>query len=210
MLRILLMLLIAMTASILEWSDLWKFDRQGLLNVRHASTFDLIEVLCYVDTDSQTSSCVQRFEPCIRLYKQLLALPIKTIPLQARMFGWLYEMGAEHSSLIFLRWLCRGSILRQVSELVDEIYLYLAEINQQCIFTNSDFIMKMAYLSDIFERLDTLNTSFQGSDNNIQLREKLKSFIKKTLNCDSGKWEVKLCTCTNLYPELHFFTEITL
>jgi hypothetical protein len=40
--------------------------------------------------------------------------------------------------------------------------------------------MKMAYLSDIFERLDTLNTSFEGSDNNIQLREKLESFIKKS------------------------------
>jgi hypothetical protein len=28
--------------------------------------------------------------------------------------------------------------------------------------------------------LDTLNTSFEGSDNNIQLREKLESFIKKS------------------------------
>jgi hypothetical protein len=48
------------------------------------------------------------------------------------------------------------------------------------MFNGTDFIMKQAYLSDFFEKMNTVNTSLQGSECNIhQINGKLKLFIKK-------------------------------
>jgi hypothetical protein len=47
------------------------------------------------------------------------------------------------------------------------------------MFNGTDFIMKQAYLSDFFEKMNTVNTSLQGSECNIhQINGKLKLFIK--------------------------------
>jgi hypothetical protein len=62
----------------------------------------------------------------------------------------------------------------------EEVYQYVTELSHGSayMFSNSDFIMNLAYLSDIFEKLNAFNSSLQGSDCNIlQLSDKLKSFI---------------------------------
>ncbi len=111
---------------------------------------------------------------------------IKTRPLKARLFAKLYdEMGADFTSLLFYcesRWLSHGNVLKQVFELRMELLQYLTRENHPSaqLFSNTDFLLKPAYLTDIFEKLNILNSSLQGVDCNIiQHNEKLNSFIKK-------------------------------
>jgi len=74
------------------------------------------------------------------------------------------------------------NLLTQIFELRQEIYSYLngEGHNNGNIFTNSDFIIKLAYLCNIFEKLNSLNTSLQGKETHIlQLYDQLVAFIKK-------------------------------
>jgi hypothetical protein len=77
-----------------------------------------------------------------------------------------------------------GGILR-VFKHRDELYQYLIDRNHGSanMFNNSNFIMKLAHFSNIFQNLKALITSHQGGNSNVfQLGDKLKAFIKK-LNC---------------------------
>jgi hypothetical protein len=45
---------------------------------------------------------------------------------------------------------------------------------------NEDFLVKLSYLCDIFEKLNTPNLSLQGSNMNLsKSMEKISAFIKK-------------------------------
>lgn len=94
-------------------------------------------------------------------------------------------MGAEHTTLLFYcnsRWLSKGNVLVRVFELRQELYTYLSEEGHNDFnkFIDSDFVIKLAYLCDIFEKLNILNTSLQGKETHIlQLYDKVVAFIKK-------------------------------
>jgi hypothetical protein len=77
-----------------------------------------------------------------------------------------------------------------VFELRQELYTYLSEEGQNDFnkFIDSDFVIKLAYLCDIIEKLNILNTSLQGKETHIlQLYDKVVAFIK---NIDL--WQRKL------------------
>ncbi|XP_069063747.1 zinc finger BED domain-containing protein 5-like [Pleurodeles waltl] len=113
---------------------------------------------------------------------------IKTRPMKARFFAKLCEdMGAEHSCLLFYsssRWLSLGNSLLRVYELRNEIYSYLHN-DEHCFadkFIDADFLIQMAFLSDLFEKLNTLNKSLQCNNTNIlQLSDKVSGFKKKVI-----------------------------
>ena len=77
-------------------------------------------------------------------------------------------------------------------ELRREIIIFLKEEKHSLVtaFEDGVFHSKLAYLCDIFEKL---NISFQGRDTYIlQLYEKLTAFNKKTTimeNWSVGKWK---------------------
>lgn len=113
---------------------------------------------------------------------------IKTRPVKSRLFHKLCEeMGAEHTSLIYYcnaRWLSKGNVLARVFELRNEFYMYLhtESHNDAQNFINSEFIIKLAYLCDIFNKLNDLNKSLQGNNTHIlQLADKITGFQKKLL-----------------------------
>lgn len=113
---------------------------------------------------------------------------IKTRPVKARFFHKLCEeLGAEHTSLIYYcnsRWLSKGNVLARVYELRNEIYTYLQteSHNDAQNFINTEFIIKLAYLCDIFKKLNDLNKSLQGNNTHIlQLADKITGFQKKLL-----------------------------
>ena len=76
-------------------------------------------------------------------------------------------MGAENSSLLYYssaRWLSRGNVLSRTFELRQEIFIFLTEEGYKDAeyFADADFLIKLAYLCDIFEKLNSLNLSLQG------------------------------------------------
>jgi len=112
---------------------------------------------------------------------------IKTRPLKARLFSALCdEMGAEHTAVLFhseARWLSRGKVLSRVFELREEIRVFLEEERMHeaaSKFSDEQFLMKLAYLSDVFGKLNELNIQLQGRDKHIpHLADKISAFTRK-------------------------------
>ncbi|XP_062250231.1 zinc finger BED domain-containing protein 5-like [Platichthys flesus] len=112
---------------------------------------------------------------------------IKTRPLKARLFSALCEeMGAQHSAVLFhseARWLSRGKVLSRVFELREEIRVFLMEERMHELaskFSDGLFLMKLAYLSDVFGKLNELNLQLQGRDKHLpHLADKISAFTRK-------------------------------
>lgn len=112
---------------------------------------------------------------------------IKTRPLKARLFSALCEeMGADHTAVLFhsdARWLSRGKVLSRVFELRAEILAFLEAERVYDIsgkFRDEQFLMKLAYLSDVFGKLNELNLQLQGKDKHLpHLADKITAFIRK-------------------------------
>ncbi|XP_068208422.1 protein FAM200A-like [Palaemon carinicauda] len=78
-------------------------------------------------------------------------------------------MGAQHVGLLFytrVRWLSRGKCLSRLYELRLETEIFLRENENNLLvhFDNEEFVMMLAYLADIFGRLNEMNQSLQGHD----------------------------------------------
>ncbi|KAI4809512.1 hypothetical protein KUCAC02_018388 [Chaenocephalus aceratus] len=105
---------------------------------------------------------------------------IKTRPLKARLFSTLCEeMGADHTAVLFhseARWLFRGKVLSHVFELQAEIRLFLEEermYEAASKFTDENVLMKLAYLSDVFGKLNELHLQLP------HLADKITGFTRK-------------------------------
>ena len=113
---------------------------------------------------------------------------IKARPLQTLLFSTLCdEMGSHHKSLLLhseVRWLSRGNVLTRLYELRNEVYVFLMDKKNELAakFTDPDWIVKLLYLSCIFEKLNGLNLSLQGESMNIlRANNKIEAF-KKNFN----------------------------
>ena len=81
-----------------------------------------------------------------------------------------------------VRWLSRGKVLNRVYELRQSIYTFLKERNNSLAdnLQNHDFLLMLAYLSDIFGHLNSFCLSLQRFDMNVILaKEKLNGFTSK-------------------------------
>ena len=87
---------------------------------------------------------------------------IKARPMNSRLFGVLCdEIGSEHVQLLLhteVRWLSRGKVLTRLFELHWEVQMFLQDKQFPFLhlFENSEWLSQLAYLSDIFSRLNDL------------------------------------------------------
>ena len=82
------------------------------------------------------------------------------------------EMGTEHTDLLFytnVRWLSRGKVFNRLFELRYEVLLFLKNREKKPVYaTNlefSRFLLRLAYLADIFSALNDLCISLQRTGN---------------------------------------------
>ena len=145
---------------------------------------------------------------------------IKTSALNSRLFARLCEdVSSARKCLLFhteVRWLSRGNMTRRVFELRHELLTFFKEKNHEFkdYFENDDFISRMAYLSDIFQALNVINLSFQGSNSNIAVFvSKLEAFTRKldfwTKNVESKQFGMfQLLTTLSVEPNDQLSQEI--
>ena len=111
---------------------------------------------------------------------------IKSRALNSRMFTILCnEMGSEHNKLLLhseVRWLSRGKVLSRLFELRSEVQIFLTNSKFELAYCFLDdlWLSKLSYLADIFDRLNSLNASLQGSNiSPFTVKDKINATIKK-------------------------------
>ncbi|CAH1106101.1 unnamed protein product [Psylliodes chrysocephalus] len=105
---------------------------------------------------------------------------------RCRLFRIICEdMGAAlHQHLLYhpeVRWLSKGKVLTRVMELRAELLIYLQQTKSKYseFICDPEFLLKLAFLSDLFEHLNILNKSLQGIDENvITAKDKIHGFTK--------------------------------
>ncbi|XP_067945293.1 zinc finger BED domain-containing protein 5-like [Watersipora subatra] len=93
-----------------------------------------------------------------------------------------------------MRWLSKGNVLNRFVGLIDEIAVFFATQTSEKAsrfsekLRTSEWKWKAAYLRDIFLRLNTVNTSLQGSSTTIiDFTDEFRAFIIKL-----EMWNLKL------------------
>lgn len=111
---------------------------------------------------------------------------IKARALNSRLFSLMCEdMGAKYQTLLLhteVRWLSRGKTLTRLFELRSEVFRFLSEQNHDMkhLFNDEEWLSRLAYLADIFDRLNTLNMGLQGPSTTVfTTNDKISSFKKK-------------------------------
>uniref|UniRef100_A0A1B6HGM3 Zinc finger BED domain-containing protein 5 n=1 Tax=Homalodisca liturata TaxID=320908 RepID=A0A1B6HGM3_9HEMI len=124
--------------------------------------------------------------------RQVLAEAIKVVnyvksrPLQSKLLENLCEeVGALHKHLLFhteVRWLSRGNVLSRLFSLRSEMLLFLMDSKHELshFFSDEKWLIKLAYLADIFSHLNILNSSLQGPETTIlYAQDRINAFVRK-------------------------------
>ena len=108
--------------------------------------------------------------------------------MNSRLFKQLCAQEDSHYDALLLhtavRWLSCGKALQRVFILRDEISQFLSQCagwsTEADLFAVSSFLMRLAFLVDIFDLLNKLNIEMQGRDHFIfQLQSTLVAFQNK-------------------------------
>ena len=121
---------------------------------------------------------------------------IKGRALNARLFRLLcQEMGADHEHLLYhsgVRWLSRGKVLSRVFELLSEVTAFLESAEHELVgvIKKRSWKIYLAYLADIYGKINELNLSLQGRQKTMietvssvrAFQEKIKLWMSKFTN----------------------------
>ena len=109
---------------------------------------------------------------------------IKTRALKDRLFRQLcHENGEQFERLLLhteVRWLSKGNCLKRFNELFDTIIQFMEDFNPKLGHDISIRKHDIAYLADIFDKLNSLNLQLQGQNVNlIRTKSAVLSFINR-------------------------------
>ena len=107
--------------------------------------------------------------------------------MNTRLFRELCKgLDASSETLLFhteVPWLSKGNVVKRVFELRAEIQEFIIQQNKQDLllhFNIDEQSLKLAYLVDIFSRLNILNLSMQGKESTVlDFVDKVNAFIMK-------------------------------
>lgn len=136
---------------------------------------------------------------------------IKTRAINSRMFSILCnEMGSDHKKLLLhtdVRWLSRGKVLSRLFELRAEVQIFAMDnkFDDAELFLNELWLMRLAYLADLFGKLNELNSSLQGRNvTPFVVADKLNAVVKKLQFMVSDAEQFKITSFQSLHT---FLTE---
>lgn len=111
---------------------------------------------------------------------------IKSRPVNAILFEKLCDgANSEHQQLLLhtdICWLSRGKTLQRLFELRDQVSDFLSEHLHSLapLLKNNCWLAYLAYLADVFSRLNDLNLELQGKDTTVlHLYNQVSGFMKK-------------------------------
>ncbi|UYV82490.1 hypothetical protein LAZ67_21002496 [Cordylochernes scorpioides] len=110
---------------------------------------------------------------------------IKSNALRSRIFSTFCEaMDSDYKNLLFhteVRWLSKGKVLNRFISMKNEIMAFIDNEEINFPFMMSDvWWLRVSFLGDIFDKLNSLNLNLQGAQENIiTISTKLKAFKEK-------------------------------
>ena len=147
---------------------------------------NVIIIHCFLHRENLATKTIQ--EELYLVLKDVISMVnfIKSKALNSRIFNAMCdEMGSQYKSLLYhsdVHWLSRGKILSRVISLRSEIHTFLTEKHHSLAekVNGPAWVAKLAFLSDMFEHLNNLNTEMQGKNQTIvDIGEQISSFKLK-------------------------------
>lgn len=183
---------------------------KGFVTLAKTRNSNIIFTHCFLHRESLVSKTLPATLKSVLDQVVHMVNYIKSRPLKTRLFKKLcISMEAQYESLLLhteVRWLSRGKVLCRILELKNELLVFFqnegtaTDAFVKCL-ENDIWCSKMAYLTDIFNYLNSVNTSIQGKNENILTStDKLSAFQKKI-----SFWKNRISekNTVDMFPSLH-------
>ena len=204
------------TQHLLRWGSFNAWGSAGFCGSGQGSP---VVRCCHPLPVAQGKPCPRNLgEELAKILKEVVEIVnfVKSRALNTRLFAELsQETGAEYEMLLYhstVRWLTRGKVTRRLLDLRTQVEVMLREKKNPLVekFSDNHWLLQVAYLTDIFSALNSLNVSMQGRNHCIiSLQEKLLAFREKTklwtTKFERGRkhWETSFPTVSELSKELN-------
>lgn len=185
-------------------------SRSGFIQLVKEKNPNVITIHCFIHRQALAAKTLSNelyevLKLCIKIVNY-----VKKSALNTRLFtAFCEDLGTEHKTFLFhteVRWLSKGNMLSRLFELRDEVFKFLEIQKQSELFLEfkKPWVQVIfAYLSDIFDSLNTLNLKLQGGDFLIYHRDAITAYTEKL-----QLWKRKILASNySCFPKLFAITE---